>query len=304
MQEKQVKPQLHQSHMSMLYRCGVKFDRVVIQGEREPATIPLVIGVSTHATVARNLNNTIEKGTLLTKEAVQDYARDDFNKGWQESPIVLNAEEKEQGLQKTKDKAQDVTIQLVTAHHYELAPIIKPLQVERKWVINAKGYDFDLAGMIDIDEGLDIRDTKTCKSNLGQTIIDSSEQYTMYCLAKYLVDGVMPEYVHQDNIVKPTQRRAAYCTTYKSTRTKDDFKVILKRFDQATKIIKSGIFTPANPQDWWCSKNFCGFAAKGDCLFYNSKARTTYKKKEGGKDDGRGKNESIIDQLTSILESK
>lgn len=307
MKDKQdnVKPQLHQSHLALLYRCGIKFSRIVIEGEREPATIPLIVGISTHTTVARNLNNSIEKGSLLTKEAVQDYARDDFIKEWQERPIVFSVEEASQGIQTTKGKAQDMTIGLVGAHHYEIAPFIKPIQIERKWVLNAKDYDYDLAGMIDIDEGKDIRDTKTCKTNLGQRIVDVSEQYTFYALAKYMIDGALPEFVHQDNIIKPTQRRDAYCATYKSTRTKDDFTVVMKRFDQATRIIRAGIYTPANPQDWWCSKEFCGFAANGSCPFYNSKARKAYQKKEGGKDDGtRGQSESIIDQLTGALENK
>ena len=304
MQEKKdVKPQLHQSHLAQLYRCGYKFSRVVINGEREPATIPLIVGTSTHATVARNLNNKIEKGTLFTREAIQDYSRDDFNQSWKESPIVFNEAEASQGIQTTKDKAQDQAIQLVTAHHYELAPKIRAKQVERKWVINAKEYDYDLSGTIDIDEGVDIRDTKTCKTNLGQRIVDCSEQYTFYAFAKYMIDGALPEYVHQDNIVKPTERRAAYCATYKSTRTMDDFKVVMRRFDQATKIITAGIYAPANPADWWCSKEFCGFAANGACPFYNSKARKTYEKKEGGKDNGREEGSSIIKDLESRLGS-
>lgn len=298
--EEKVKPQLHQSHLAQLYRCGYKFSRVVIEGEREPATIPLIVGSSTHATVARNLNNSIEKGSLLTKEAVQDHAKDDFIKEWQESPVVLNVEEASQGIQKTKDMAQDQAIQLVTAHHYELAPKIKPVQVERKWVLNAKDYEYDLAGMIDIDEGIDIRDTKTCKTNLGQNIVDNSEQYSFYALAKYMIDGKLPEFVHQDNIIKPTKTRDAYCATYKSTRTKDDFIVVMKRFDQATKIIKAGIYTPANPTDWACSKNFCGFAADGSCPYYNSKSRKTVTPKVKEK-DSKEKAEHTIRSLEESL---
>ncbi len=302
--KKAVKPQLHQSHLAQLYRCGYKFSRVVIEKEKEPATVPLVVGGSTHATVAQNLNNKIDKGSLLTKEAVQDYARDDFIKEWQDRPVVFNAQEAAQGIEKTKGKAQDQAIQCVTAHHYELAPIIKPKHVERKWVLNAKGYDYDLAGMIDIDEGIDLRDTKTCKTNLGQRIVDTSEQYTFYSMAKFMIDGALPRFCHQDNIIKPTERRSAYCATYKSTRTMDDFKVVMKRFDQATKIIKAGIYAPANQQDWWCSKDFCGFAANGSCPFFNSKARKTYEKKEGGKEDGRREEgSSIIEDLESRLNS-
>ena len=127
MQEKKdVKPQLHQSYLALLYRCGEKFRRIVLEGEREPSTIPLIIGCATHATVAKNLNNKIEKGALFTKEAMQDYSRDDFVREWQESQVMLSSEEVSQGLSKTKDFAQDQTIRLVTAHHYDIANLINP----------------------------------------------------------------------------------------------------------------------------------------------------------------------------------
>ena len=300
MQDKQVKPQIHQSHLALLYRCGYKFSRVVIEGEREPSTIPLIVGTATHATVARNLNNKIDKGSLLTKEDIQDYSRDDFIKEWQGAPVVFNAQEADQGIEKTKGKAQDQAIQLVTAHHYELAPIVKPKQVERKWVLNANDYEYDLAGTIDIDEGIDIRDTKTCKTNLGQRIVDCSEQYTFYALAKFMIDGALPEFVHQDNIVKPTERRAAYCATYKSTRTKDDFKVVMRRFDQATKIIKAGCYAPSDQSQWWCSPEFCGFAANGSCPYFNSK-RIKAKCVEIKPKDSEEKAKNTIESLEKSL---
>lgn len=314
--EKPVKPQLHQSHLAILYRCGEKFRRVVLEGEKEPATIPLIVGSATHVTIAKNLNNKINKGTLFTKEAVQDYSRDDFIQEWQNSPVILNDEERFQGLQRTKDNAQDQTIRLVTAHHYELAPKINPSIVERKWVLEAPDQAYDMAGTIDIDEKRNIvqgngfikeisgiRDTKTRKTNVGQREIDCSEQYTFYALAKFMLDGRIPDYVAQDNLIKPTKRRDAYCISYKSIRTIDDFKIVERRFAQANRIIKAGIFTPANPSDWWCSKDFCGFAANGSCPYFNSKTRKDVISpiiQKGEKDNGR-QNETIIETLERTL---
>lgn len=302
MEEKKAKPQLHQSHLQLLYRCGYKFSRIVLDGEREPATTPLVVGTATHATIAKNLNNKIERGTLLPREAVQDLTRDDFVRTWQESPIVFNDEEQSQGLQKTRDLLQDQTIQLVTEHHYAVAPKIQPQSVERKWVLEAIGYDYDMAGMIDVDEGIGIRDTKTRKTNLGQAEVEKSEQYTFYALAKYMIDGKMPEYVAQDNLIKPTKTQPARAVSYVSTRTKDDFAVLYRRFDQANKIIKAGVFTPANPSDWWCSKEFCGFAANGTCPYFNSKTRPLIKNPIIEREEKKnGKSESIISSLTDAL---
>jgi len=267
--QEKIKPQLHQSHLALLYKCGYKFSRAVLDGEKEPPTVPLVVGTATHTTVAKNLNHKIDKGTLLTKEAIQDYSKDDFIKEWQESPVVLNEEEVAQGLKKTKDFAQDQARELIIAHHYDIANKINPKIIERKWVLKAKEFDYDLAGQMDIDEGNQIRDTKTMKVNGGQRIVDLSEQYTFYALAKYTIDGIMPDFVIQDNLIKPTKTRSAYGIIYKSTRTKEDFKIAVSRFALACEIIKKGSFVPANPIDPLCSPKFCGFYPT--CPYVNGK---------------------------------
>ena len=298
------KPQLHQSHLQMLYRCGEKFKRVVLDGEREPSTTPLVVGTTAHSSIANNLNHKINKGHLLTREAVQDFTRDDFVKTWQGSQIVLNEEEISQGLSKTRDILQDQTIQLVTEHHYVIAPIIKPVSVERKWVLEAEGFDYDMAGTIDVDEGVGIRDTKTKKTNLSQAEVEKSEQYTFYALAKFMIDGFLPEYVAQDNLIKPGKNTPARAISYYSTREKEDFIILYRRFSQANKIIKVGLFTPANPSDWWCSKDFCGFAANGSCPYFNSKTRKSINRVPIKTEDQDGNQNSIINRLTATLASE
>lgn len=302
---KEKKPQLHSSHLSMLYKCGYKFQRVVLQGEREPPTTPLVIGTASHSVIAKNLNNKIDKGTLMTKEAVQDTARDEFLKEWQSSPIMLDEEEKSLGLQKTRDHAQDATIEVVTEHHYALAPKLKPVKVEEPWVLHADGFPFDLAGMIDVKEKYDFdtktgsflpkpiitfRDTKTRSRDLGQREVDASEQYTIYFMALTYIDGVMPDYVFQDTLIKPTKTMPARVISYQTTRTQDDIDVFHRRFEQACKIIDKEIFTPANPNDWWCNKSMCGFAANGTCPYFNSKRGSTITKTGGYQNESRESN--------------
>lgn len=312
-----IKPQLHQSHMQMLYFCGEKFRRVCLNGEKEPPTTPLVIGTATHAVNALNLTNKIEKGTLLTREAVQDLGRDSFVKSWQETPIMLNDEEVKQGLSKTRGICQDVTIELALAYHYDVAFKIKPKAVERKWVLVAEGYPFDFAGTIDVDEVKEfdfekgeflpkplsiIRDTKTKKVNTGQHEVDTSEQYSGYAFAKFMIDGIMPDYVIQDNLIKPTPTRPAYAISYRSTRTKDDFEVFKNRFGQACTVINAGAFTPANPKDPLCSKKFCGFAANGSCKYFNSKRSLTIPITKNEKESTHGQQE-LITTLSSCLDS-
>lgn len=319
METPKTKPQLHQSHLATLYRCGYKFQRIYLEGIKEPPTTPLIIGIATHASIARDLNNKIDKGTLLTREAVQDYSRDEFVKAWHETPVIFNKEEISDGLKKTKDSCQDATIELALEHHYSIAPKVNPKAVERKWVLEALGYPFDMAGTIDIDEVQEwdyekkiylpknlyiIRDTKTKAKNVGQREVDTSEQYSFYAFAKYMMDGIMPDFVVQDNLIKPTKTRKAYAISYASTRTKDDFEVVKNRFSQACNVIEKQAFTPANPTDWWCSKDFCGFAASGQCKYFNSKrsltiAVTEKEKTNGSKDTSTT---DIISGLTGFLD--
>lgn len=307
----QNKPQLHQSHLQTLYRCGYKFKRTVLDGDKEPPRITLVVGSATHATCAKNLQNKIDRGTLLTREAVQDLAHDSFIEEWGRAPIILTPDEIDIGLQKSKGIAQDQTIQMATEYHYVTAPKIIPASVERSWVLEAKGYPFDMAGTWDVDEDFElngqrfvrIRDTKTRKINLGQREVDTSEQYTFYALAKFLLDGKLPDEVWQDNLIKPAGERPAKAISYRSVRTKDDFLVVYRRFANACDIIEKGAFTPANPSDWWCSKEFCGFAADGSCPFFNSKRSVNYKKTGGRKDDTRTtkSGEELAAELTTKL---
>lgn len=316
METKKVKPQLHQSHLATLYRCGYKFQRIYLQGDREPPTTPLLIGTATHAAIAHDLTNKIDKGILLPKEAVQDLSRDEFNRAWMDSPVVLNDEESSAGLKKTRESCQDITIELALVHHYSIAPKIFPKAVERKWVLEAVGYPYDMAGTIDVDEEqvfnfqtglylpksfIKIRDTKTKAKNVGQREVDTSEQYSFYAFAKYMLDGVIPDKVVQDNLIKPTKKRPAFAVSYESTRTVEDFEVVKRRFDQACRVIEREAFTPACPSDWWCSKEFCGFAAAGTCPYFNSKRSMIITKPEPKKGEENARGTKSVDTIISEL---
>lgn len=318
-----VKPQLHSSHLSMLSHCGHKFQRIVLEGEREPPTTPLIIGTSSHVVNALNLTNKIEKGTLLTKEAVQDFARDEFLKQWGSSPLVLSNEEAAEGVKKTRDHCQDATIQVCTEYHYSIAPKLRPVSVEEKWVLQAKGLPYDLSGTWDVREKYDfditkgiflpkeimnIRDTKTRGRDLGQGEVDRSEQYTIYAMAMYYIYGVIPDNIYQDTLIKPTNTQPARAKIYASTRTNDDFIVFQNRFETACTVIEKEAFTPSNPNHFLCSKDFCGFAAAGTCKYFNSKrgpavTKTIVDKTQNNQTTGGSNNARRETERTSLIES-
>lgn len=300
--EAPAKPQIHQSALSTLSRCGYKFQRIYLDGDKEPSTTPLVVGRGTHSGIEKNLTNKINKGTLLTKEAVQDLTRDEFVKAWQETPVVLNNEEQFVGINKTRDLCQDMTIRLSLEHHYALAPRLSPKYVERKFVITSSASKYDIAGTIDDDEGDSIRDTKTMEVNRCERDVHSSDQYTVYSFAKYILDGKIPDTIWQDNLIKSNPVKLL---SYETKRTKEDFSIFFERFNQYTKIIDSGIFTPANASGFDSPCHYCGFAREGSCPYFNSNRIFTSIQKPVNKkreDSDYGKDQRIID-LTACIDA-
>lgn len=270
--EAKPKSQLHQSNLNMLYRCGEQFRRVVVEGEHEPPGFAALVGSNVHDVARINLTHKAQtEGQLLPIEAVLDYARDGFVALWTSRPVVLTKEEREKGLDAIKGLGIDRSVILARAHAERLAPMIDPAPdgIEKKWVLEAKGYPFDLAGQIDVEtKDGDIRDLKTGARALRQTDADTSEQLTMYAFAAYILKNRIPTNVWLDTVSVSKAGEAAV-TSLPSTRTMFDFACAKARFERACQVIEREAYTPTSRSNWWCSEKFCGFAADGSCKFFN-----------------------------------
>lgn len=256
------KPQLHVSMLDTLSRCGEQFRRrygSLFGWNDRPEIIPpgsdLITGIATHKAIERNLQNKITVGELLPIEAVMDAARDEAAGLWSQEVRLLPDETADTG--KARGQSVDMAVSLSSLHATDLAPEIQPKAVERKWVINLRGYPFDLAGMMDIEE-VDgaIRDTKTAGKTPGQSIADNSQQLTMYSLAKKVCDGEAPSALYMDNLIK---LKTPKIVTLATTRNDQDREMLMRRIERATTIIEKGAFQPANPNDWACSQAWCGY---------------------------------------------
>jgi hypothetical protein len=256
------KPQLHVSGLEMLSKCGVQFERVYINRERAIPGVAMLVGTSTHRSVAMNLGNKISAGTLLPLEQIKDAARDTLTNEWQKG-VKLDDEEVKEGIAKVKAGAIDKAVRLSTLHALKTAPEISPTHVERQWVVELPGYPVDLAGALDIQEGSAmVRDTKTSGKTPSKTIADESIQLTAYALAVKVIDGKPVEKVQLDYLIDKAQPEAKPFT---STRDDDDFRTLLLRIERAVIAMEKGVFIPARETDWWCSPKYCGF--HGSCPF-------------------------------------
>jgi hypothetical protein len=254
------KKQMHHSALEMLWKCGEMFNQRYVLGRKMAPSIVQQVGKGVDAAVNENLQHKIDEGSLLPVEQVTEVARDTVIHAISEDgDLLLTPDETQIGKKRAVANAVDKAVRLSKAHALDLAPSLKPKHVQRSWTVEIDGFDYDLAGTIDLDETDDaIRDLKTSGKTPTKNAAHLSDQLTMYAMAKYALDGVIAPKVTLDTIVD--LKKATKIDIKESKRTKDDFKVLLERIANAAQVIEAGAFTPARQSDWWCSYRFCGYA--------------------------------------------
>jgi len=276
------------SQLDTLTKCGQQWYFRYVEGLRMPPGVRMVIGSAVDGSVNRNLQTKIETDELMPTEAVAETARDVLNEAWSRNGVELDPEEKELGIKKVKGAAIDRSVGLAVHHAEQLAPGLRPVQVQRKFEIDLIGYDTTFLGYIDIDEGTRIRDTKTTRKGKGQVKDDVhiSTQLTAYALAKKVIDGKIPKAVKLDFVFDRYDNkrdREPQHETFTARRTTADFQPLLNRVERAIEVIESGAFMPAPPGSWWCHPKWCGYWAV--CPWVNKKSISIQvpKKAGGGK---------------------
>jgi hypothetical protein len=268
--EESNKPTLSDSALAMLYRCGKQYEFRYVENIKVPPGSALIVGISTHDSVAHNMRSKKDTGALLPLEQIKDTASDQVKGLWQQG-VKLNKDEVKEGPKKAKAEAIDTAVGLSALHYSELAPKIKPKEVERFFRVELIGYPMDLTGRIDLEEEDDsLRDTKTSARSPSQADVDASDQVTIYSLGKTIVDGATPEQLAKafsvtqriverkltmDYLVKTKVKKVVSLET---KRTEAHLHRIFRLIEQAVVVIEKGAFMP-NPNGWWCSKNWCGY---------------------------------------------
>jgi hypothetical protein len=252
-----MKHQLHPSGMESLARCGIAYERRYINGERTPPSARMLIGTAVDRSVRANLQRKIDDGTLLPVDEVRDAARDALVEEWA-GGVRLSEEDGEDGIA-SRDRALDMSVGLAGFHHTAVAPALRPTHVARKWVLDIDGLDIQLAGEIDIQEPGCIRDTKTSGKSPTKTLADESLQLSTYALAVRQIDGALPGKVVLDYLVQTPKRAEQKLVQLESTRTDASLRPVLARLEQMSRILESGMFTPAAIGSWWCSRKFCSY---------------------------------------------
>lgn len=259
MEEKKDKECLHQSSLGLLWRCGIAYDFRYNKGLKIPPNASMISGSGTHKSIEKNLTSKIENDKFLPIDEAQDIARDETNNLWNQG-VRLTEDEAVCGVKKAKGDTVDKAIALSGLHYEKVAPALNPTEIESEFVLELEKYPYDIAGKIDIiEDKKSVRDTKTSGKCPNSNSADISDQLTMYYLAQKIKNGVAPENLYLDYLYQTPKNKICKNITIPTARNDEDVKVLLALIEQSMKILKSGIFTPASPDFWMCSKKWCGY---------------------------------------------
>lgn len=248
--------------------CPEQYRRRYIERERTIPKAYLHVGTAVDKTIARNMRSKLDHGLLLGQDEIRDLAKTFFDKKVDEEGIEFSKEERAAGEAKAKTAAIEKSRRLVLAHHALLAPQITPARgknligeewigIGRRFTIELDGYDFELAGEIDLAEEKIIRDTKTSGASPSKDTAHDSLQLSMYALAKLACDGELPEQLRLDYLID--LKKSTKVMSLPTVRTKESLQPLLHRVQTMHELIQAGSFGFARADDWRCTESYCGF---------------------------------------------
>jgi RecB family exonuclease len=279
------RPQITMSMINTAIGCGIQFVRRYGARfdlwEREeiiPPGIALITGISVHKAAELSYRRYIDtKGEEVpTVEEVQDYARDQVNQSLSNQELRLD-EDEVTDIKQTFADAVDQTVALAGCHRERVVPTVKPISVERPFVVTLKNTPFDLSGRIDMidagvnDGGVIVRDLKTAKSAPQSAL---TMQNACYAVGVKICDGEYPESVALDVLLKRKEPDYKMVCNPVTESTVVPFIRRVERFVELIETAKTGhqVFLPANPDGpdgWRCTKKFCGYSTT--CPFWSGK---------------------------------
>jgi hypothetical protein len=247
----------------MIARCPAAYERRYINGEIIPPGIEAIKGTGVHGGAAVNFKQKIETHRDLPPGQIIDAAVASFE-GASRAGFTLTDEESSVGPSRILGQAKDHVVTLARllstfVHEYQ------PTFVEQSVRLELPGASHDLLGVLDLaDDQKRVTDFKTAAKAKSQAEVDSSIQLTYYAAAHRILTGTLPDIVQFEILVK---KREPERVTIRSRRDARDFAALANRINAVLAQIQSGIFPPASPGSWWCSRKWCGFHAT--CPFVN-----------------------------------
>jgi putative RecB family exonuclease len=237
-------PHLSVSQLRTYMQCPLQYFFRYVCGVERPPTPELILGRTIHETLHDNYRQKIESHRDLPLSQITDIFSDHWDR-----------EVKEAEFQDDENSGhfKDQGIQLPTAYHQGVSPVVQPIEVEKEFLFDTGVTELPLKGYIDlIDDQHYIIDHKTSKRSFPKDAADRNIQLTAYALAHRKLYGDKERGVRMDIMVKTKQPKIQQL---QSTRSQADIDRFLRLAKNVEDDIKAGIFYPN--ENYMCSP--CGY---------------------------------------------
>lgn len=266
-QQPRDKPYLSPTQLDMLCRCPEQYRRRYCEHEKLPPAVALLRGISFHHAAADNFRQKFETCVDLRPADIVDIAVDKFDREVEHAgEIRLDGDDAGKAVADVVGRERDTLVDYCNVFATDQAPDYMPQYVEVFARVEIENSTHDLAGKIDLADTDDrVVDFKTGARAKSQADADSSVQLTIYSALFYAHSGRLASSLRLDAAV--VTKTKAYRSAVDTERTPADIDALAERFDAAVDAIAAGVFLPAVPGTWWCSKRFCGYYST--CRFVN-----------------------------------
>lgn len=244
---------IHQSTLSMALRCGEQFRRRYMLGEIIPPSIAASRGTALHRANEVNLRQKVKSKKDLPVSDLQDATRDAYIKNLRNG--VFLPKELQSEKRALLNDGLNQSLRLTGLYREAVAPDIIPIEVERSFRIDI-GLDLPIAGRIDLEQDSLVDDLKTTTKSWGPNRIFQEIQPVFYSLAHEYTFGQVPEFRYHILVALKKSEKHQLQTR---TCTKKDYNAMMSRIRMFLKMLKSGVFLPAEVGSWVCSEKWCGY---------------------------------------------
>lgn len=252
------------SALSTLERCGEQFRRRYVEKERVPPSPRMLRGTVVHRVASASMLQKLQEQELPSVEEAKDLASTEFEQQWA-GGVSFDQDPSASSVATAKGQSKDFAVDLSAFYVEQLAPTITPVAVERRIEVKPRDSDITIHGTLDLvsseANGEHIRDLKTTEKSPSADSADRSQQLTMYAMIRLAEKGVLPAGLTLDYLVRTPAKAERKHVPLHTTRDRADVASMVNRINTAVEAVKRGVFMPTNPENWWCSRQWCDYHA-------------------------------------------
>jgi putative RecB family exonuclease len=233
-------------------KCGERFRRRYIEGERSPSGVEAARGQGVHAASKVNLRQKVVTGVDLPLDDLKDAARDGYVKQLQEG--VYLAPDDVPYKDSILNAGLNEAIKLTGLYAERVAPGIQPIRVEERFTLDI-GLTVPLGGIMDFEEAAAVGDLKTAGKPWPAGRPEKEIQAKLYSYVFEKKTGTRPVFRYQILICNKKND----LQTLDVNPTIQDYRAMLLTVRRFWMTVQAGVFLPAEPGAWWCSEKWCPY---------------------------------------------